>query len=280
MHLSIALLLAALYSCSVGQHATSSFAGDGYNVETDCREQLVDVYRSVKPDRKLNGHVTRSGVGIYDSTLHFRQVGQFTNGLLNGVDTTYVNDRLIRIETFRNGIRQGSWVQYDDSIKTIAQYYNGLINGLAESYNHNQLVQQTNYHNGIKEGMEYFYDRNGTIITSCWYDPLNQQPDVVAIAPETIVHQPDGSAITFSEWQRYSTYRGVVVIYNSPGYDDAYSDALHPSLLQAEPCDSIYTAAYYVLQQWGGDGLDQIWHTTWLAYKHPGDAVFTYSQLE
>lgn len=164
---SLALVLSISSSCQVQKEAID--IGDHYTIEYDYKNSFVEVYRSSNNNRKLNGQIIRRAVGQYDTTLNFTLIGEFEKGVLNGNDSIFRNDTLIRIENYVKGVKHGDQIEIWDSIKTISPYTDGVIHGFQRIYNNNRIQKKSYFNQGVKDSVEYFYDSLGQVATTFNY---------------------------------------------------------------------------------------------------------------
>lgn len=87
------------------------------------------------------------------------------NGTHTIVDLFYNQKKIVNL---KNGIRNGSFIQYfknSSSIEFKRNYINGVLNGQNEEfYENGQLKILSKFDNGIEEGKKFYYNNDGSLI--------------------------------------------------------------------------------------------------------------------
>jgi hypothetical protein len=258
--------------------------GDNYIVEYECEGQYVPFYRLTETNKKLEGAIIRSTTGLYDSTLHFKFVSTFKKGLLTGKDSIFREGELIEVSTYENGIRHGSSEEFNDSRIIVSNYDHGVINGNQQTYSANVLIKQSNFFYGIKSGQEFNFDSLGKATFSSTYK-FDSTRVVLDESKKTgnIIRKPTGDTMGIADYLRMLECKGTITVSNNLGHpgDPYYEEIFHPSIIESESCeDDLLFGYYYLVEEYGGDGIDQIWLDTWIVYKERFDVDFYYWKIE
>ncbi len=288
MRLSFVIILLSLIINSCGTSNLNSYddIGNNYIVEYECEGQYVPVYRSTETNKKLEGPVIRSTTGLYDSTLHFELISTFKKGLLTGKDSIFREGQLIEVSTYQNGIKQGSSEEFNNLLLTVSNYDHGLIHGNQQTYSADVLIKQSNFFHGIKSGNEFNFDSLGKITFSTTYTF-----DSTRIVLEESDRAKDiqlkstGDTMRIADYLRMLDCKGTITVSHnlrsSLSGDPYYEEIFHPSIIESENCeDEASYGYYYIVEEYGGDGIDQIWLDTWIVYKERFDVDFYYWKIE
>lgn len=276
--LGLILLLFILISCSAQKKVMD--IGDNYYIKNDRINPNIEVYRSSINNKKLNGKIRRKTRGLYDSTLNFTLIGNFEKGFLNGSDSIFRNDTLIRIEHYLKGIKNGDQIEFSDAIKVISPFTNGVIHGFQSTYINNRLQKRSYFNRGIKDSVEYFYDSLGQIITTFEYHfdrneywEMHLDLDHHNLISRSYLSRID--TLTIAHLKR-AEYRGTVSFnsYDPKGYGDAWPpDVIHESIIMNDFIDS--QPYFYIIDENTCIVCDYIDHEgIWVAYSNGFELVF------
>lgn len=287
MRISVfALLLLVINSCGVAKKLTYQDIGDKYTSEYECKGQYVVVYRSTDNNKKLNGPIIRSASGLYDSTLHFTIVSTFEKGLLTGKDSIFREGKLIEVSTYEKGIKHGFSEEFDDSLILVSRYDHGIIDGNQHLYCANVLIKQSTFRKGIKTGKEVHFNSLAEIVHSSTYELDSTRVVLTESDKEKDIYlQSTGSTMRLGDFLRLLDYKGSIQVSdnlngNRSGNPE-YAEILHRSIIESKNCEDFSSNGYYyVIEQFGGDGIDQIWEDTWIVYKERLNDDFYYWKIE
>lgn len=288
MRLSFVIILLSLivYSCRTSNLTSYNDIGDNYIVEYECEGLYVPVYRSTETNKKLKGLIIRSTTGLYDSTLHFKLVSTFKKGLLTGKDSIFREGELIEVSTYENGIKHGISEEFNDSRMIVSNYDHGLIHGNQQTYAANVLIKQSNFFHGIKNGEEFNFDSLGKVTFSSTYE-FDSTRVVLdeSMKAKSIIHKSVGDTMRIADYLRMLDCKGTITVSNnlisSESGDPYYQEIFDPSIIESESCEyELSFGYYYIVEEYGGDGIDQIWQDTWIVYKERFDVAFYYWKIE
>jgi antitoxin component YwqK of YwqJK toxin-antitoxin module len=97
----------------------------------------------------------------------------YTSGIRNGVSTTfYPNGKITEVVYFRDGKKEGEWIQYfdDGKLKLKGRYINDEKDGLFTGYYPSGKISFSGtYKTGHMDGRWTFYEENGDVIRTDKY---------------------------------------------------------------------------------------------------------------
>ncbi|MBL4703005.1 MAG: hypothetical protein JKY54_00665 [Flavobacteriales bacterium] len=279
----IGIISAVLIFCSCAISNNSKYKDIGSNYEAEyvyLQNQKVIVYRSTLKNRKLNGNIIRRTEGLYDSTIEFKYASTFNKGLLTGKDSLFRNGELTSVHNYKEGLKHSTQLEYFDSKKIISNYENGVIHGEHLTYVNGEISKKTMFNNGVKNGQETTYDSLKNVIEIIEYNFDTAGSGIKHLSNQQIVRLSDTLSLYNFQRKHHLDYRGCIQIF--PPFDSwvYHEDAIHNSILETETFDPEHAGYFYIIENWGGDGLDQIWREVWFVYKFFWETKFTYIKVD
>jgi len=122
--------------------------------------------------------------------------GYFENGKLEGIMTTYIDNKILQTVTFKNGIQNGLGTIYVESGKVEGMVINGVNQGVWSVYKPNGIkVSEHFLVDGLKNGICKKYDVNdGHLVSEEMY--VNDK-----LEGETRMYHPNGRPILVTMFQ-------------------------------------------------------------------------------
>lgn len=274
MHLigSLILILILSVACSVKEAVD---IGNNYTVELSQDNPNIEIYRSSINNRKLNGKVIHRNTVVIDSTLEFTSIGNFHKGVLHGCDSTYRNNKLIRVENYRKGVKHGDQIEIRDSIKIVSPFINGILHGFQSIYVNNQIQKKSYFNTGIKDSVEYFYDSLGQVVTTFKYHFKNEGnwKHYLDLENHSLISF-DGKDTLQIEFLERAEFRGSIIFYSHDpkGIGKARAqDVIHESVIMKN--QTAYNpskhGSFYIIKENACIVCDYIdYRGTWVAYEN------------
>lgn len=273
-------ILLTMFSCrsgkeykDIGEHYVAD-----YSVEND-----TYIFRNSETGRKLNGRILFRDRGYIDTNLIFKHYSSFAKGIQEGTDSVYRNDTLICVENYVRGLKNGEQITYSDSTQTLAHYEQDIIHGEELKFLNNVVIQRSNYQYGIKNGAEYEYNLQGEIEQTLEYElDTNESQIPYRKMMKIKIHNYKDSLVSIYDFitKNRTKFMGIITIYPSGNTWIWPDEVIHPSEVNKHCADCIFTGRYYIIELWGGDGLDQVWTNQWFAYTTRLDSEYEFVQIK
>lgn len=270
------IILIQLFSSSCWVKKETTDIENKFTIEQDYKNQNVEIYRSTIHNKKLNGKITRRTIGRYDSTLNFTLIGNFKKGLLNGNDSIFRNGKLIKVDNYIKGVRQGDQLEIIDSNKIISPYVDGIIHGFQKTFINNRIKKSSYFNRGIKDSVEYFYDSLEQVVTTYKYHldhSDNWESHLNLDRHELISYFGSMDTLDIKLLIR-AKYKGTITYYSydPKGIGDAWSpDVVHESITMDDflENDQLIHGYFYIIDENSCIVCDYIDHRgIWVAYNN------------